>query len=292
MTGCSGPLAAPDHDAVVGASPVVNVILGKSRRVTERRANPNGGVLVLMYHKFARKETRYDRSFDHFRHDLERLYDMGFRPITMSEYLSNKIGVQPGASPVVITLDDSNETQFKLKADGSVDPDCAVGIWQEFARLHPDFPVKATWYVLPTVMWNQPKWRDRKVEILKESGSELASHTWSHPVLRKLTDRQVKNEIAKSLDFLAKYGFDKVSFAYPYGVYPKHMEILDGFWQNHRAYTLTGAVTCDTDIAPAPASDDLRPFKVPRVEAQEGPLGVDYWLNRVEAGKNKVFVAP
>jgi peptidoglycan/xylan/chitin deacetylase (PgdA/CDA1 family) len=202
------------------------------------------------------------------------------------------MSVPPGASPVVITLDDSNGTQFTLKDDGSVDPDCAVGIWQEFARLHPDFPVKATWYVLPTVMWDQPKWVDRKVEMLKESGSELACHTWSHPVLRTLTDRQVRKEIARSLDFLAKYGFDKVSLAYPYGVYPKHMEVLDGFWMNHRAYTLTGAVTCDTDIAPAPASDDLRPFKIPRVEALEGPGGVDYWLDRVAAGKNKVFVAP
>jgi hypothetical protein len=266
--------------------------MGKPARVTERPANVKGGVLVLMYHKFAERETRYDRSFDHFRHDLQRLYDMGFRPITMTDYLSDNINIKSGASPVVITLDDSNETQFTMKKDGTVDPNCAVGIWQEFARTHPDFPVKATWYVLPTVMWGQPKWQDKKIEMLKESGSELGSHTWSHPILRKLTDMQVKKEIAKSLDFLAKYGYDKVSFAYPYGIYPKHMDILDGFWQNHRSYTLTGAVTCDTDIAPAPASDDLYPFKVPRVEALEGPGGFDYWLDRVQSGREKVFVAP
>jgi hypothetical protein len=55
---------------------------------------------------------------------------------------------------------------------------------------------------------------------------------------------------------------------------------------------MPGAVTCDTDIAPAPGSDDLRPFKVPRVEAIEGPGGVDYWLDKIESGKQKVFVAP
>jgi hypothetical protein len=245
-----------------------------------------------MYHKFAEKETRYDRSFEHFRHDLQRLYDMGFRPVTVSEYLSDHVSIPPGASPVVITIDDSNPSQFRLNEDGSVDPDCAVGIWQEFASTHPDFPVKGTWYVIPTVMWGQPRWRDRKVEILKESGSELASHTWSHSPLRKLTDKQVKEEIAKSIDFLAKYDFEDVSFAYPYGIYPKHMEILDGFWKNHRAYTLTGAVTCETDVAPPPASDDLRPFKVPRVEALEGPSGIDAWLDKIQAGKVKVFVAP
>lgn len=245
-----------------------------------------------MYHKFAQKETRYDRSYDHFRHDLQRLYDMGFRPVTMSEYLSDDLHIPSGASPVVITLDDSNPTQFTMDDNGEIDPECGVGIWQEFARTHPDFPIRATWYVLPTVMWGQKKWQDKKVEFLKASGSELASHTWSHPVLRNLTDKQVRKEISRSLDYLATLGFDKVSFAYPYGVYPRHMDVFDGFWMNQKSYLMTGAVTCDTDIAPAPASDDLRPFKVPRVEAIEGPGGVDDWLNRIQSGKVKVFVAP
>lgn len=290
LAGCvrpGGDVAAP----VAGGHGATSAYMG-NMRITTRPANLDGGVLVLMYHKFAEKETRYDRSFQHFRHDLERLYDMGFRPTTVSEYLSNHLDIPAGASPVVITIDDANPTQFRLNDDGSVDPDCAVGIWQDFASTHPDFPVKATWYVLPTVMWGQPKWRDKKVQILKQSGSELACHTWSHPILRKLTDRQLKDEIVKSVDFLAKYGFENVSFAYPYGIYPKHMEVLDGFWQNRRTYTLTGAVTCETDIAPAPASDDLRPFKVPRVEALEGPNGVDAWLDKIETGKVKVFVAP
>lgn len=292
LVGCSGPTSLRSEAGTPSASPVETVVLGKPPRVTERAANTNGDVLVLMYHKFASKETRYDRSYDHFKHDLGRLYDMGFRPVTMSEYLSDDMPLKPGASPVVITLDDSNETQFTMKGDGSVDPNCAVGIWQEFARLHPDFPVKGTWYVLPTVMWGQKKWVDKKVDLLKESGSELACHTWSHPVLRHLSDKQIKVEISRSLDYLSKYGFNKVSLAYPYGIYPRHMEVLDGFWMNHKAYTLTGAVTCDTDLAPAPASDDLRPFKVPRVEALEGVLGVDWWLDKIEAGKRKVFVAP
>jgi hypothetical protein len=271
---------------------MATAILGKPVRITKRPANPKGDVLVLMYHKFAASETRYDRSYSHFQRDLQRLYDLGFRPATMSEYLSDDLHIPAGSSPVVITLDDANPTQFTLRADGSVDPNCGYGVWEEFASSHPDFPVKATWYVLPTVMWGQKKWQDKKVEMLKASGSELASHTWSHPVMSKLTDKQIKIEIAKSLDFLAGYGFEKVSFAYPYGIYPKHMEPFDGFWHNHRAYTLTGAVTCNPVMAPAPASDDLRPFKVPRVEAIEGPMGIDFWLNRIEKGKVSLFVAP
>jgi len=261
-------------------------------RVSDRKPNSQGDVLVLMYHKFAVKETRYDRSYDHFGQDLERLYEMGFRPVTMSQYLSNDMPLRPGASPVVITMDDSATSQFQLQDDGSVAPDCALGIWQTFAANHPDFPVHGTFYVLPGVMWGQKTWIDRKVELIKEWGSELASHTWDHPSLRKLTDEQVKVEIAKSLDFLRKYGYDQVSFAYPYGIYPKNMGILDGFYWHDRAYVMTGAVTCDTDLAPSPNADGFKPFKVPRVEAEEGSLGVDFWLDKIERGHRQVFVAP
>jgi hypothetical protein len=213
--GCANPVGNQPSGATFASAPIFTASASPSR-ITDRKGNTKGEVLILMYHKFAATETRYDRSYDHFRHDLQRLYDMGFRPVTMSEYLSDDLHIPSGASPVVITLDDANPTQFTMADDGSADPDCAVGIWQEFARTHPDFPVKATWYVLPTVMWGQRKWEDKKVETLKESGSELACHTWSHPILRNLTDKQVKTEIVRSVDFLGKYGFDKVSFAYPY----------------------------------------------------------------------------
>ena len=279
--------------ATGGAASGVGLVHSLPARVSNRKPNPNGDVLVLMYHKFAVKETHYDRSYDHFGQDLERLYQMGFRPVTLSQYLSNDMPLRPGASPVVITMDDSADSQFQLQSDGSVAPDCAVGIWETFAATHPDFPVRGTFYVLPGVMWGQKLWADRKVELLKQWGSELGSHTWDHPSLRKLSDEKVKVEIAKSLDFLRdKYGYEHVSFAYPYGIYPKNMTLLDGFYLNDRSYVMTGAVTCDTDLAPSPNSDGFKPFKVPRVEAEEGPLGVDYWLDKIERGHRAVFVAP
>lgn len=282
MAGGTAGLAAG-----VATAPALSV------RVTNRKANTKGDVLVLMYHKFAVKETHYDRSYDHFAEDLERLYEMGFRPVTMSEYLSNDMPLTPGASPVVITMDDAASSQFQLQDDGTVAPDCAVGIWANFAATHPDFPVRGTFYVLPGVMWGQRKWADKKVEMLKQWGSELGCHTWDHPSLRTLTDDKVKDEISKALDFLrTKYGYESVSFAYPYGIYPRNMKLLDGFYQNGRTYVMTGAVTCDTDLAPSPNADGFKPFKVPRVEAEEGPLGVDWWLDKIERGHRSVFVAP
>jgi hypothetical protein len=291
LSGCGQGQALQSSTGGGGAG-AVQTLTTTITRVTKRPANPFGDVLVLMYHKFGVKETRYSRSFDHFAEDLERLYQMGFRPVTMGQYLANEMPLSSGASPVVITMDDAADSQFQLLDDGSVSPDCAVGIWQSFAADHPDFPVRGTFYVLPGIMWGQRPWRDRKVELLKQWGSELASHTWDHPVLRNLSDEKVEEEIAKSLDFLRDYGFDNPSFAYPYGVYPKNMKIMDGFWWHDHSYVLTGAVTCDPDLAPSPNAGGFKPFKVPRIEAEEGSVGVDYWLDRIERGHRHVFVAP
>jgi len=53
---------------------------------------------------------------------------------------------------VVLTFDDSSPGQFRYLAQNgstSVDPDCAVGILEAFARRHPDFGLAATFFVLP-----------------------------------------------------------------------------------------------------------------------------------------------
>ncbi len=261
-------------------------------RVTERKANLMGRIPILMYHKFQEKETRFSRSFEHFRGDLERLYDLGFRPVTMSEYLEEKIDIPPGSSPVVITMDDSATSQFQLLPDGSIDPNTAVGIWSDFAKTHPDFPVKGTWYVLPGVMWGQRPLRDKKVEMLKSWGSELASHTWEHPMLNHLSDEQVKMQIAKSIDFLKKYGYEHVSFAYPYGLKPKNMTIMEGFDYKGKHYSVTGAVLTDTNLARSTSSEKWHKYRLPRIEATELEDGIKYWLDLIESEKFKVYVAP
>ena len=93
---------------------------GHVARVTKRKPDAKGGVLVVMYHNFGPGESRYVRSYKDFRGDLENFYALGFRPVTMSQYLSNSMPLPPGASPVVITMDDSAPTQFQVNQKGSI----------------------------------------------------------------------------------------------------------------------------------------------------------------------------
>ena len=247
-------------------------------------------VLVVEYHHISEKEARWDRSREKFKADLERLYRLGFRPVTMSEYLDNNMPVAKGASPVVFTFDDANPSQFRLLKDGTIDPQCAVGIWKEFEKSHPDFPVRASFYVLP-VMWGQKAFIQQKVDLLKKWGSELGSHTLTHPQLKKLSEDKVKEELGGAIDMLQKLGQESpVVIALPYGISPKQTDLLKKFDWKGKSYTMKGALLVGANPAPSPEGPKLDRFRIPRIQGVDGEMGITYWINKVEKGEIKVYV--
>ncbi len=260
--------------------------------MTERPGNRAGVVFLLVYHRIAREEARWTRSVEAFRNDLERLYDMGFRPVALSAYLSGEMDLPPGASPVVFTFDDSSSSQFRILEDGTVDPACAVGVWADFAAEHPGFPPLATFFVLPRQPWGQAAWLDRKLETLKEWGCELGSHTMTHANLRGLSDEGMKKELAGAADFIEGLGFEINSLSLPYGVSPKNRELLAGFEYEGKTYSLRAALLVGAEPARAPGSENLDPYLLPRIQATELEYGLTWWLDRVEAGKVRPYVEP
>lgn len=261
-------------------------------RVTDRQSNPNGSVIIVEYHRIAKQEARWDRSVDKFKQDLKRFYDMGFRPVLLTDYLNNSMNLPPGASPIVITFDDSDISQFRMLEDGSIDPDSAIGIWQEFTKQHPDFPIKATFYILPPTPWGQAKWLEEKLKLLKQWGCELGTHTYTHANLSKLTDEQVKEELAKSMDFINDKGFNVSSIALPYGISPKNPNLLKSFIYKGKNYTLESALLVGAGPAPPPNSERLNPFRLPRIQAIDEPYGITFWLDKIQKGEVQVYVAP
>lgn len=243
-------------------------------------------VFVGEWHHIEKGKTTMHRDPKDFRKDLERLYKDGFRPVTATEYLTGKMDLPPGASPVVMTFDDSNPSQFQLKPDGTVDPECGIGIWQAFAQEHPDFPVHGTFYVLPDVMWGQPKMVEGKVKMLKEMGSELANHTMSHPILRKLSDAKATSEITDANARLRKFGVEgPISLALPFGVSPRNKKLVPGLIEKGElsAAFLVGA-------NPAPPPGKIKFAGVPRIQAYDGPYGLKEWLDKFEKGNVTVYV--
>lgn len=261
-------------------------------RVSKRPPNTKGKVFVVMYHHIREGGNPMFRSASAFRGDLERLYKMGFRPVTVTEYVTNKMILPPGASPVVMTFDDAHPNQFLLKKDGSIDPNTAVGIWADFAKDHPDFPVKGTWYVLP-VLWGQKALQQKKIKMLQEMGSEIGNHTYNHKFLSKLGDEQVKSELGKMNQLLVKMGVPAdMPFCPPYGEYPKNKQLVRSFkWQGKSIVHSSACMAWDSP-AVSPEDPKFDRYKFERLHGNSRPMGIDYWLDRVKEGKIKPYVAP
>lgn len=261
--------------------------------MSSRPGNREGSVFIVEYHKLAKEEARWDRSIDRFKADLQRYYDMGFRPVTLSSYLLNTMELAPGASPIVFTFDDSHPSQFRFLDDGSIDPDCAVGIWQEFAKTHPEFPVRGTFFILPdSGPWGQPKRAERKFEMLKTWGCEIGSHTLTHRQLSSLPDSEVKKELAGAIDYITEKGFVCDSIALPYGISPKNKSLLAAFTLGGKSYGHKAALLVGANPAPSPESAKRNLMRLPRIQSIEGDYGVTYWLDRVANGREPVYVEP
>jgi len=298
LAGCSKAPSAdtpsPDTKAETKSVPKDPVASAASqKRVSSRPGNLGGTVFVAEYHNFKVGKGDFFRTKEQFQSDLERFYSMGFRPVLASEYLANKMPLPPGASPVVITLDDSSPTQLQLMPDGSVDPNCAVGIWQEFAKTHLDFPVHGTFFVLPDTLWARKSNDDRKVKLIYSLGNELANHTMTHPILSHLTDDKVKWELGTANEKLEALGQPLPGpMALPFGVSPKHVSILHGFDWNGKHVVFTGVFLNGAEPAKSPNNPKFNRFRVPRIIATTVPYGLDFWLDKLKAGKVKPYVQP
>ncbi|HWD40777.1 MAG TPA: polysaccharide deacetylase family protein [Fimbriimonas sp.] len=282
------PQVQPKKEAASAPSPAVS-----TQRVSDRPGNTKGKVFVVEYHHIEDRKGDMFRTPDDFRADLERYYKDGFRPVNVSDYLDDKMPVPPGASPMVFTFDDSIESQYKILPDGKVDPNCAIGIWQEFAAKHPDFPVRATFFVLPDVMWGQKKLVAQKVETLHSLGCELANHTVTHPKLKRLSDEKVEWEFGKAAEDLEKLGEKgPYSLAFPYGISPRNKSLVPSFDFDGRHFENKAAFLVGAEPAPSPEDPKLNKYRIPRIQAVAGPSGTEDWLKQFEAGKIKVYVKP
>ncbi len=279
-------IVTPLVPVVVAVAPAVMT------RVTSRPGNKMGKVFVLMYHRTGPDEKYMVRSNENFRKDLYAMYKMGWRPVTMADYASNRMKLAPGATPVVFTFDDSHPSQFSMRDDGSIDPHCFVGIWKKFAESHPDFPVKATFYINANGPWGSKKFAGKKLALLKQWGSELAAHTLTHPNLAKLNDDQVKHEIAGIYEYIESRGFKPKSFALPYGIFPLNHSLVHGLHWNNKTYIYESNVLAGDAPNYSPQDPKFNAYRIYRIQAFPGVTGIDWWIGKVRSGSTKVYVQP
>jgi hypothetical protein len=175
----------------------------------KHKPNEAGAIMVVMYHRILadEKESDLNRRPETFRNDLKLLRDKGYHPVTALELVTNSMEVPAGKTPVVITFDDALPSQFKVVTgqDGKehIDRNCAVGIMETFSKQNPDWPTKATFFVLPkegrnTDPFGQSESVNVKFDYLVKNGYEIANHTSTHDNLRGASPAEVQREVGHS----------------------------------------------------------------------------------------------
>ncbi|MGE5559405.1 MAG: polysaccharide deacetylase family protein [Bacillota bacterium] len=269
--------------------------------ITELQPNEMGSILILEYHLIGAPEGEWRRTPENFRRDLLLLYKENYYPIRLQDYLDGKITAPRGKTPFILTFDDSSGGQFtaiRVKYGIVPEPDCAVGIMEEMKRRYPDFPVTATFFVLPGIkkelrLFAQPDLIGAKLKYLVDHGYEIGNHTLWHQNLRKASDEDVIKQLALAVKYIQDFlpGYQMRSLALPYGMQPKNKQLLlkgeyQGVKYENRAVML---------VAGGPAASVFNkgfdPFCLPRIQAGDTPYGPGIWVKRMKKNPQKRFIS-
>lgn len=240
---------------------------------------------MLAYHRIDRPEDRWTRTPENFRHDLETMVTHGYYPVNLIDVATGNLGHVPrGRRPIVLTFDDSTAGHFRYLEDGTIDPDCAVGILLEMHEKYGNnWPLRATFFVLlrntdepGAPLFRQPDLAMQKVRALVDWGFEIGSHTITHPILNEISAEEVKWELAVSQDRIEALvpAYTVRALALPNGVYPSDKSLVKKGYSESAgsSYRYEAVVRLGAQSCPSPFSPDFDPYFIPRVQAIQSQL--------------------
>jgi len=230
---------------------------------------------VLEYHHIRRPEARWSRTPENFRADLEWLRANNYYPINLRDILSGFKGLPQGKKPVVLTFDDSSISQFRYLEDGTIDPECAVGIIKAFHEEHPDWPMRATFFVLIETnassrnIFGQPehpKYKEKKLKQLVKWGMEVGGHCYSHDRLSEVSEKFARYTLARSSKTLKELsGQEIISMATPMGLYPSNEAVFSGQYQKIK-YDYKLVCEVSGGLQPVPDHPKFDPRHINRIQ--------------------------
>ena len=251
------------------------VSLGKITKEVyqDKKVDELGRVPIMMYHGIVDQETTeyiggnvdkdgYNRTANAFRADLEFYYEKGYRMIRLIDYVNGKIDVELGYSPIILTFDDGNKNNFNVLGrnnDGSliIDPDCAVGILEEFKEKHPDMNVTATFFVM-NGLFNQSEYNNEILKWLVEHGYDIGNHTTTHPDFTEISTSKTQEVVGKMYQKLEDILGDKyikivaLPFGSPYkNTHTNFKYILKGSYNDYSYETIAALrVGWESEVSP------------------------------------------
>lgn len=282
------PSETPETNAQESANDYVD------GRFDDRVPNETGTIMIPLFHRFIETYSGGDKSvtmtLDQFRSTLQNLYDLGYRPVSMDDYLSGHINLPKGCLPIVFTFDDGWGSQFQfIEEDGQriVDPKTAVGVWEEFNKEHPDFALRGVFYLNlgRDQTFGTVGTLTERLQYLVDLGFELGNHTLDHANLRNASTQELQLQIAENQRLLSEAlpGYEYKTLALPYGAYNKDtVSLLYSGEYNGTSYKNGAVFLAGAEPSPSSKSEDFNLSKpVARVLAAgitPEYMDFDWWI--------------
>lgn len=267
------------------------------------RPNEAGEIMVLMYHHIKEPEAEWSRTPDNFRKDLQVLYDNGYRPISLFDYVTGNITTEAGFTPVVFTFDDGNQNNFNMiqNSDGEwiIDPDSAVGILVDFNEKNPDFPLEATFFINGGTPFGQKEFVEYKLKYLVEKGMDIGNHTNTHINFTNAGKDKIQEELGKLAKLVNSYlpDYQVNTLALPFGSKPKDtglfQYVIEGEWEG-KPYQHRAILEVGWDPYLSPYHQSFNPSKIRRVRASEtnvAGVGMYDWLEAFNKGSRIRYIS-
>lgn len=277
MTSCSG-LAVTGKKSVATTQTEQQEVKKDPKETIDLTKKPNesGKIMVLMYHNIGSTEKEWVRTPENFKKDMQTLYDKGYRPISLTDYVKGNITTEAGCTPVVITFDDGNGNNFEYLSDGTISKTSAVGLLLDFHEQHKDFPLEATFFICGDLAFGQKGMESKKLSLIVEKGMDIGNHTVDHVNFTNTPADKIQMEIGSQAQYLqkliSKQGYVVNTIALPYGSRPKDDSLapyLQAGSYNGIAYKNIAILNVGWNPAYSPYDTKFNNLSIPRVRASE-----------------------
>jgi peptidoglycan/xylan/chitin deacetylase (PgdA/CDA1 family) len=210
------------------------------------------------------------------------LNDAGFSCIKLDDYIRGDFSnIANGRKPIILTFDDGWKCHFSfLDKEGTIiDPDCVVGILENFYKNNPLFGKAGVFFVYMDVLpftcsiksSGQTNFWKKKLQYLENNGFEIGCHTYHHKNLLKSTEKQIFDEFAlfyNKLETAKINSIDKTMFlAYPWGVVPKNEKTITNYSFNNNFFK--SAFLASRGYGSIPFSKNKDPYQIPRISGYD-----------------------
>lgn len=265
------------------------------------KPNEAGKIMVLMYHNIGAEEAEWVRTPANFIRDMETLYEKGYRPISLKDYVSGSISTEQGFTPVVITFDDGNLNNFEYLENGQIRQDTAVGLLLSFHEKHKDFPLEATFFQNGEHPFRQDSLISKKLNFIIDQGMDVGNHTKDHNSFKKAGAEEIQEQIGAQAQYLkgiiGREDYEINTLALPFGERPRDEKLMKYLASgNYRGISYQNIAVLNVGWNPAYSPYDTRfdHTRIPRIRASEmkvDSVGLYNYLDYFDRHPEEKFIS-